>query len=170
MRVVEQLSTEINQTTNTLICEHCCKMLVTPKQRWLENLREYAYVAAEIVGLVAQVFGLFLYVITVIFAAIFPDRFKQKHPYVEEIEKRELKDRLTKDIKHFRQSQDRANWFADRSHGYERREHRQDARDYQQRAEDAERERKRSKHMWHNTKRRLTSLLAVNEWLDNTNV
>lgn len=89
MGVVEHLSAELNESSNTLVCEHCCKMLVSPRHRWLENLQESAHVASELVGLVAQCIGIFFIGVTMIFASIFPNLIRHKDPYVEEYERYE---------------------------------------------------------------------------------
>lgn len=80
---------ELNFFHNSLLCEQCCRTLVVPKHRWLEQLQEHLHALSEIALIMGKSFAAFLIGTQFIVEAIFPHLNRQKHPDELERERRE---------------------------------------------------------------------------------
>ncbi len=85
MRIEEAARTGISHAHNALVCEHCCRMLVTPKYRWVEYIQEYLHTFGEIVFILGNCLAILYVGGVMLFAAVFSSH-RNSHPYEEEYE------------------------------------------------------------------------------------
>jgi hypothetical protein len=86
MRIEEAARTDLSYAYNALVCEHCCRMLVAPKHRWVEYLQEYLHTFGEIVFILGNCFAMLYVGGVMLFAAVFSSH-RNSHPYEEEYER-----------------------------------------------------------------------------------
>jgi len=78
---------ERNHVHNSLLCEQCCRTLVVPRHRWLEEAQEHLHALGEVMLILGKSFAGLLLGGQFIVEAIFPHLNRQKHPLEEEYER-----------------------------------------------------------------------------------
>jgi|LakMenEpi03Aug12_release.lakeMendotaPanAssembly.Ray.scaffolds.fasta_scaffold133446_1 hypothetical protein len=78
---------QLNHIHSGLLCEQCCRALVVPRQKWLEELQEHLHILGEIMLIMGKGFAAALLLAQFIVEAVFPHLNRNKHPDELEFER-----------------------------------------------------------------------------------